>query len=796
MRLSRSTRWLLAGAVATVSLAAAGLWPIAEDTLALGPAQSTVWVDRYGDRLSEQVSVLGTVVEPVELESVSANLVLAVLATEDKRFYRHPGIDALAVARAAWQNLTTLSVVSGGSTITQQLARLLYTERALLAGEPTPARSLWQKLREARMALRLEVTFDKDTILEAFLNRAPFGNLAVGVQTASQRYFGVSADGLSLSQAAFLAGLPKGPTHYNPFRRAERAANRHAHVLARLHANAMITDGQLARALAEPVSPRLHATAHGFVHVVDLARDLLAKSGLATHGTVELTIDARLQRDVAAIVATQVPKIYARGGRSSAVVVIDNESGDVLALLGAAFADNPVWGQYNGATAIRQPGSALKPFIYAAALEMGLTAATLAADIDRPFPDTWGIYMPDNYDREYHGPVRFREALAQSLNVAAVDTLFRVGVANAFRVLDDVGLKTLDRRPSYFGLGLTLGSGGVRPIDLTNAYAALARGGIARPWRVVRAVDADGLRRELPPADGSRVIDEPIAYIIGDILSDGNARVPQFGERSILKTPYWTAVKTGTSKGFRDNWTLGFTRAHTVGVWVGDPQGRQMRRVSGVEGAGVIWRKVMNRVSGRRSRRPPAPDGLARARVCHVSGGLIGPHCDGGREELFVAGTEPRQLCSFHREMRIDPDNGLLVPDGCSLPGAHSQVVTIYPSPFDAWAEDTESGRAERYTPRCTPPPLADVTVRLLSPAPTETVRIDADVPRAYQALHLQAEVHGGAGPVTFLVDDEPIATVEAPHVAYWQVRKGRHAVRARFDRSGKISPPHVVLVY
>ena len=313
----------------------------------------------------------------------------------------------------------------------------------------------------------------------------------------------------------------------------------------------------------------------------------------------------------------------------------------------------------------------------------------------------------------------------------------------------------------------------------------------------MRRAQTDGGIIEPDSGDPTPVIDPRVAFIISDIISDPEARIPQFGSRSILRTPYWTAVKTGTSKGFRDNWTVGYSDHHTVGVWVGDPAGRPMRKISGVEGAGVIWRRIMNEVSGYRSRAPDPPAGLTRVRVCGLSGKRMGPECPGGREEWFVEGTEPVQSCDFHRRVRIDPHNDLIVPDSCVLAGAREEVVTLYPSPFDGWAQDNERGRALRYTDRCPPPSAVDATVTLLSPAPTEAVRIDPDTPRPRQSLPLHAVVEGAEGQrVTFLLDDVPFLTVEPPHRVHWPVRLGLHRVQARLEPEGPVSAVHLVEVY
>ncbi len=762
--------------------------PVRKERLATVAVESVTWVDRNGRQLAERVGGQGARMTPVTLDEVSPYVIDALIAIEDKRFFHHVGIDPLAIGRAFKQNVKSLRVVSGGSTITQQLARLLNAERALLAGAPVPPRSIWQKLREAHLAIRLERSFDKATILAAFLNRAPFGNGAVGIEAAARRYFGTSAKALSLAQAVYLVGLPKGPTMYA--NSPERALARAKQVLEAMQRNGMLTDGQLERALDEKLVAKGDSQPAVAVHAVALAETELRQRGTHPAGEIGLTIDATLQDRVQELLADEAPRLYKRGGRSAAAVVIDNASGDILAVVGAAFESNPLWGQYSAATAVRQPGSALKPFLYAAALVKGFTAATLASDVERPFADTWGVFLPENYDQKSHGPVRYREALAQSLNIAAVDTLARTGLDPFADMLASAGLQTLTRRPGYYGLGLALGSGGVRLVDLTNAYAAIARGGLWKPYRI--------LRGEPPTADERRILDERVAFVIADMLSDGNARAGQFGQNSVLTTPYWTAVKTGTSKGYHDNWTVGFSDRVTVGVWVGDPTGKAMRRVSGVEGAGQMWRRLMNEQTNGQSLAPKEPKGIVHAQVCAVSGMKKGPACDGGLDEVFVAGTEPKETCTWHRHAKLDPQNGLLVPEGCALEDATEKDVTVYPSPYDGWATETGHGIAERYTPRCPAPavkyPKAKVTI--MSPARTETLLIDVDAPREAQALPIEARVDDGAGPLTFLIDGKPFITVEGPYRAFWPLQQGNHTFQARLEATGALSPVHEVVVH
>lgn len=749
------------------------------------PGDSTLYRDRHGRHLSERVGPLEHRQLPVRLADVSPNYIAALLAAEDRRFFSHGGIDLLSVARAMRDNAVSLRVVGGGSTLTQQLARLLYAEERWRMGRSAAPRSLWQKLIEAHLTLRLEHHNSKERILESFINRVPLGGGTLGLASAAERYFATGPSALSLGQAATLAALTKGPSYYDAFSHRDRLEARRDWVLRRMVAVGSVSSAQLERAKAEGLKLQGKPAVHHAPHAIALAR----RTKREARGIVDLTIDAELQGKTEQIVQEELARIYRRGARSAAVVVLETQSGDVLAAVGSGFEDNPIWGAFSAITAERQPGSALKPFLYATALESGHTAASIAADIEKPFSDTWGVYKPKNYDERYHGPVRYRAALAQSLNVAAVDVLSRVGLEPFYRKLDAFGLSTLERRPGHYGLGLTLGSAPVRLLDLANAYAALARGGVLDAWHIF----ADAPWRS--PDRPRRVLGEREAYVVGDILSDSNARADQFGIDSVLSPPYWAAAKTGTSKGYRDTWTFGFSDRFVVGVWVGDPSGKPMQELSGSTGAGVIWRRVMDQLTQGRSSAPKAPSGLVRRRVCAVSGLLEGPHCEGGLEEWFRHEHVPDETCEIHQKPRLATTDGGVVPRGCAAPSTVSPVsLALYPSPFGGWAERSEKGRAYRVSSACEQRSGDRVHVELLSPSRRETLRLDSDLPASRQRLPLKAHVAGSTAPVTFLVDGEPLATVEPPYETTWPLTVGEHRVQARVGTS--TSAAHIVRVY
>jgi penicillin-binding protein 1C len=536
------------------------------------PVQSIALLDRNGIPLRE-ARVAERFSRELVLEEVPRHVIDAVLAAEDKRFYRHHGIDWLATMRAVVTGLGHGRIISGASTITQQLVKI---------SERRP-RTLRAKFIESITAMRLEQSWSKDRILAAYLNRLDFGNLNIGLATAADYYFGKPVSDLSDAEAAFLAGIPRNPRKLNPHVAPEAARFREETVLRRMRDNGQLDSARYERAIAETLALRPPQRRFRAPHFVEL---VLQQQPLEMpRAELQTTLDFRLNEQVEKIVRERLAQLREQNVRNAAAVVIDNASGDVIALVGSENYFAPGAGQVNGAWAQRSAGSALKPFTYLLALERGATPATMVADVRTSFPSADGFYRPENYNRRCYGPVRYRTALASSLNIPAVKVLLAAGGPAALHErLRLCGLTTLNRPAEIYGLGLTLGNCEGRLLEMTNAYASLARLGEFRPWRVLTSGPSTGRRYSRPE----------LVWQIADILSDNTARTLAFGMNSALRFDYPVACKTGTSTDFRDNWTIGFTPEFSVGVWVGNFDGAPMREVSGVTGAGPILHSVFD----------------------------------------------------------------------------------------------------------------------------------------------------------------------------------------------------------
>jgi penicillin-binding protein 1C len=591
-----------------------------------GGADALAFEDRTGLALGTVLARDSEHAVRVPLAEVSPRFLAALVAAEDARFFRHDGVDALALGRAAWQLARTGHVVSGGSTITMQLARLRF-------GLP---RSALGKLAELALARRIEAGTPKSAILEAYANRLPMGGDLVGVEAGARTYFGLPARELDLAQAALLAALPNDPVRLDPYAHRTALEARRRAVLARMVATGALAPDEAARAAAERVAvlPRgdgILAAPHLLFRLAGGVPPRLTR--------VRTTLDRDLQRFAENETAHVVAALGERGVRDGAALVLDNRDGAILAYVGSAnyFARTGA-GKNDGVVALRQPGSALKPFLYELAFERRtVRPTTILADV----PATYAIpglrvYRPSDYSQRFAGPVRARIALADSLNVPAVRVLSELGVPAFLDRLHALGFAHLTRGADEYGLGLALGDGEVTLEELAGAYAAAANGGRRVRVHAVLGETADGARAASTndaanaPATGEPAAHHKAASVVGvasewalvtDVLADAHARARAFGVASQLATPFASAVKTGTSSDFRDTWTVGYTRDYTVATWVGNFDGTPMRRVSGVTGAAPLWNRIVRHLAERAAPGAFAPPrGYVRRPMCATSG--------------------------------------------------------------------------------------------------------------------------------------------------------------------------------
>lgn len=725
----------------------------------------------------------------VTLGDVAPGAVRALVATEDQRFWRHPGVDPVAVARAAWSNARGGRVESGASTITMQVARAVRQAEARASGRAAPARTWRAKLAEAHLAVRMEARMSKTEILEAWLSRVAFAPGVTGIEAAARHVFGKSAKDLTLPEAALLVGLPQRPTAYDPHRHPERALARQREVLAAMEREAMLSPDDRARHAATPLAFATPPPPEHAHHLAERARHAALELGAAS---VTTTIDAGLQRFAETAARAHRDRLGAQHVGQVAALVLGNATGEVLAYVGSAdFYDGARAGQNDGVRMLRQPGSALKPFLYGAAFDRSLAApATILADVETTILEAGGAFTAENYDRAYHGPVPLREALASSYNVPAVRMAQRLGPAVLLETLRGMGFASLTAGAEHYGVGLALGNGEVRLLDLARAYASLSRGGTLPPLRTLRAAatsrgDTLALPAELPASRGA--LSAQASYLLTHVLSDPEARAPGFGRGGPLELPFPAAVKTGTSKDYRDNWAVGTTPRHTVAVWAGNFGGAPMRWVSGVSGAAPLMRALLLHLDEHQGRHYGAagdfarPAGIETATVCPTSGARPGAFCPLRRAEVFAEGTAPSDTCHVHRRLWLDRSTGALADAATPPADREARTFAVHPPEFHAWmrkngvpmppvanARDAAThGGATTVPPTTSHPPHPTPHKTPYSPLPTPQlhVRVPANgarfvldpVLRAdYQRLHLRGEAEEGLRGARWLVDGQP----------------------------------------
>lgn len=714
------------------------------------PEQSLRVQDRDGNLLREVRTADGELSRWVSLDEVPPFFIDALVAVEDRRFYDHLGVDPLAVVRAAGQWIWHRRVISGASTLSMQLARNLRPRE----------RTVFGKFCEMALALRIEASLSKREILEQYVNRVDFGPNLRGLGAASQSYFARTPAQLSEPELALLAGLPQRPAAFALDAHSERAAKRRAHVLERLHAMKKVAPAELETFAARPIAVVKRRSAFGAPHFVTaLIGGRLDALGAKTEpgaSRVRTTIDGGLQRAAEAAVSRGLDRLREHEVSAAAALLIDNASGDILAYVGSPdFYNVPNQGQVDGVRALRQPGSTLKPFLYAAAIEeLGYDAATPLADVELRIETPQGAYTPRNYDDRFRGPVRLRDALANSLNVPAVRTAVLLGPDTLLRHLHGFGFDSLTEGPEHYGPALALGDGEVTLLELVRAYSTLARGGREGALRAVVETESteNGVAQPKTASSEVRVLPERTAALITDVLKDPAARAQTFGRGSSLEFDFDVAVKTGTSKGYRDNWAVGYTDRFTLGVWVGNFDGRPMQNVSGATGAAPIFAAILRAVTvehrpgalplderANTSVQGASGSGFERAEVCPLSGLLRTAACPKGVHEWLPHAAE-RAHCDWHQHLPIDRRNDLLAGPGCPSHVVEERAVELLPAEFTQWAHATGRPRAPSgSSPFCPLPESAAPgdEIAILAPADGARFVLDPDRPRDLQRLRI-----------------------------------------------------------
>ena len=774
---------------------------------------STLISDRNGRLLYESIGDASKNV-PLAFDQIPAACWQATVAVEDSRFFQHPGVDVLAIGRALWLNWRGGGVISGASTLTQQLAR-----NTLMSEDERFEQSLRRKLREAWLAVQIELRYTKNEILALYLNQVYYGNFATGLESAAQSYFGRSATELDLAECSLLAGLLQNQVAYNPLNHPEAARLRQSTVLSLMVLNGYADRSDAELALAEQLqfaSSPFTVEAPHFVSYVEAQMERLLGAGMVASGglRVTTTLDLDWQAEAERTVQWHLQRLEnepdapaERRIENAALVALDPHSGAIRTMVGSPdYFDASIQGAMNGALAQRQPGSAIKPITYALAMDpvaaaaadrQPLTAATVTNDVRTAFMTAEDEpYVPENYDRTWHGPVSVRVALASSYNLPAVKVLQSVGIDGLINQARRQGITSFrpasQDDPNPYGLALTLGGGEVSLLELTSAYAAFANGGLfVEPYAIERIEDRAG--NVLFQAPGTRpqarVLDERVAYLISDILSDDDARAPSFGHNSILKLSRPAAVKTGTTTDWRDNWTVGYTPDLVAGVWVGNADNSPMLGISGVTGAGPIWHDFMQMATrdapARAFRQPP---GMARADVCINSGLLPTEWCQRRRSELFIAGTQPTEFDTVYQPVAFDTCRGGPTSAGSDPQCIQQRVVRVYPPDLRDWARANGVEQPNTAaTAQASPDAVAQAGRRpasalaLVSPDPNSAFQWVDGLAADVQQIRLAARPTGQPAEVTFLVDGRAVAVANsAPYETWWTLQPGAHSISAQ----------------
>ncbi len=690
--------------------------------------------DRNGELLREVLSHDYKTSVWVSIGDISPSMIKATILREDKRFLSHHGVDFFALIRACFLNIARGKIVSGGSTITMQVAKMCLDLKN---------RNVLSKILEIIFALKMELHLTKSRIMEIYLNRAPYGNQTYGVEAAARFYFRKSAGHLSYGESCMLAVIPRAPALMNPYISiggVDVARKRLLNDLIEQHLIDAETHAIASREKINLVDRRINFEAPHFVDYV-VARLSARRMNAATK--IVTTIDLRLQDELEKMLSTTLRSLHGYRANQGAVMVASVRTGEILAMVGSKDYFDAKEGQVNGCISPRQPGSSIKPFLYALALSSGMSLVDFLPDTVIEFRLHDGTnFVPRNYGQKYHGPTRMREALASSFNVPAVYLIEEIGIERFHTLLKQLRFQSLDKDAQHYGLSLSLGAGEATLSELVNAYRALALGGCIGELNYFRRAYSRGDKAIVPDTNiQERVFSPEVAYLVNDVLSDNVGRFKAFGTDSPLNLPFVCAVKTGTSKDYRDNWCIGYTTDYVVGVWVGNFSGAPMQGVSGISGAAPLFRDIM--IELHRNDYPTAfrrPTTLEKKHICLHTGALARTTCHNQIEELFLPGTSPVDSCRGAEQDRW--------------------MVTMH----------RRNGVTAHEPSRA---------LTILNPGEGDVFRIDPQVSIESQNIRFRIATVDSTESVKLILDGRAITIEQYPFEYLWQPTRGEHILEA-----------------
>lgn len=775
--------------------------PFSKEELQKNESRVLKIYDRNNILLANLFPEYGGFYKEVKYSDLPQNLIEAVISAEDKNFFKHKGIDYKAILRAFISNLLNRKIVSGGSTITQQLSKSIINRK----------RNYINKFYEALDSIRLEKNLTKEEILTEYLNRIFFGNNCYGIGAAAELYFKKEVKDLNINESVILASIIKSGTKFNPYKYEERLHLRKIYVLAQMKNNNYIKEEEYNNYINENITIYKNKEKYTFKapHFVMYIKDSLDKLKYSNITEVKTTLDYKMQKEASLVISNASQSLHSFNVRNISCVILNAKTGEVLSMIGSMdYFDKETDGSVNGAIALRQPGSALKPFLYAYLFDKGESPASVIGDIKTYINSPGGDYIPENFDRKYRGPVTIRDALANSLNIPAVRWLSKYSLKDFQNILLKSGLRSIDKNPDYYGYSLVLGSAEVRLIDLSSAYTIFPNSGI-----FINHYSAVSLKKEngdifyFPKKSYThkRVISKESAYLINKILSDRNARMGSFRSYRGLVYPFSIAIKTGTSKGSRDAWAIGYTKDYIVGLWLGDFKGSEMINITGGNGAVQILYDLFSMLNkSQKETKWDKPKDIIEREICLISGKLRGEFCKETRLEEFSIFNVPKEECGVHNlYIKRNPNGSIDKKVFLNLPSEYNDWIKErqIEKPNSEWikAENTYAynnlSQINNFNSINNQNKINE-RISIISPTDNSVYKIDSTLPLEYQNIFISSYIPKNIIEANLYCNEEIIANIEELKNGYviWNLKKGDYTfyIKAINSNGNDIKSPNI----